>query len=74
MEESGVTKMISAKLGQMPSPEDTSYTESAQSELLFEEEEVELEEGRELPPGVDDPSKVSEEDLRPVRARKYKKL
>jgi len=73
MEESGVTKMISAKLGQMPSAEDTAYTEQAQSELLFEEEEVELEEGRELPPGVDDPSKVSEEDLRPVRARKYKK-
>jgi len=72
MEESGVTKMITAKLGQMPSPEDTAYTEQAQSELLFEEEEVELEEGRELPPGVDDPSKVSEEDLRPVRARKYK--
>jgi len=74
MEESGVTKMISVKLGQMPSPEETAYTESAQSEFLFEEEEVELEEGRELPPGVDDPSKVSEEDLRPVRARKYKKL
>jgi hypothetical protein len=34
---------------------------------------VELEEGRELPPGVDDPSQVSEEDLRPIRARKYKK-
>ena len=25
------------------------------------------EEGRELPPGVDDPSKVSEEQLRPIR-------
>jgi len=74
MEESGVTKMITAKLGQMPSPEDTAYTEQAQSELLFEEEEVELEEGRELPLGVDDPARVSEEDLRPVRARKYKKL
>jgi chromosome segregation protein len=35
---------------------------------LFEDEEKE--EGRELPPGLDDPSKVSEEDLRPVRSRK----
>jgi chromosome segregation protein len=64
--------MISVKLGQMPPPEDSAYTEHAQGGL-FEEEEVEPEEGRELPPGVDDPSKVSEEDLRPVRARKYKK-
>ena len=68
MEESGITKVISARLD---------YTETAQNipdppqnELLFEEEEVELEEGRELPPGIDDPSKVSEEDLRPIRARK----
>jgi chromosome segregation protein len=74
MEESGVTKTITARLGQMPSPEAAAYTEQAQNELLFEEEEVEREEGRELPPGVDDPSRVSEEDLRPVRARKYKKL
>jgi len=33
-----------------------------------------LEEGRELPPGVNDPSQVSEEDLMPIKARKYKKL
>ena len=73
MEESGITKMISARLGHVPSPDDTAHTEQSQSEL-FEDEEVELEEGRELPPGVDDPSQVSEEDLRPIRARKYKKL
>jgi chromosome segregation protein len=72
MEEPGITKMISARLGHIPSPEITAYTAQAQSEL-FEEEEVEPEEGRELPPGVDDPSQVSEEDLRPIRARKFKK-
>jgi hypothetical protein len=33
-------------------------------------EEVEAEAGRELPPGVDDPSKVSEADLRPIRHHK----
>jgi chromosome segregation protein len=35
---------------------------------LFEEEDVEFEEGRELPPGIDDPAKVKEADLRPIRA------
>jgi chromosome segregation protein len=34
------------------------------------EEDVEPEEGRELPLGVDDPSGVSEADLRPIRAVK----
>ena len=38
----------------------------------FEEEEVEPEEGRELPIGVDDPALVSEADLRPIRAGKVK--
>jgi chromosome segregation protein len=73
MEESGITKMISAKLGHTSSPENNVHTEQAQNEL-FEEEEVELEEGRELPLGVNDPSQVNEEDLRPIRARKFKKL
>jgi len=35
----------------------------------FEEEDVENEEGRQLPIGVDNPKKVSEEQLRPIRAR-----
>jgi chromosome segregation protein len=73
MEESGITKMISAKLGHTSPTDNNVYTEQAQNEL-FEEEEVELEEGRELPLGVNDPSQVSEEDLRPIRARKFKKL
>ncbi|MCL2092610.1 MAG: AAA family ATPase [Treponema sp.] len=69
MEESGITKVITARLEheseELPPP-------IPQSEELFEEEEVESEEGRELPPGVDDPSMVKEEDLRPIRARKMR--
>lgn len=63
MEESGITKVISIKLKNeelaiSPEPEDTP---------LFEEEEVEPEEGRELPIGINDPALVSEEELRPIR-------
>ena len=82
MEESGISKMITVKLGNsgrtsidsIDSIEETGsilkdeYPEIAQNEL-FEEEEVEQEEGRQLPPGVNDPSKVKDEDLRPVRSR-----
>jgi chromosome segregation protein len=60
MEESGVTKVISLKLENVdenPLPEEEAY----------EEEEVEFEEGRELPPGVDDPSQVDAAALRPIR-------
>ncbi|MDR2144787.1 MAG: AAA family ATPase [Treponema sp.] len=62
MEESGVTKLISTRL---------EHREAAKADALpeeeFVEEEVEPEEGRELPPGVDDPAKVREADLRPIR-------
>ena len=67
MEESGVSKMISARFEN--SGVVTSEPVPLQDEL-FMEEDVEKEEGRELPPGIDDPLKVSEEELRPVRARK----
>jgi chromosome segregation protein len=62
MEESGITKMISIRLEHEAGESRRPVTEES-----FEEEEVEAEEGRELPPGVDDPSKVSEADLRPIR-------
>ncbi len=66
MEESGVTKVISVRLENEEArhhPRETfEETES------FEEEEVEEEVGMELPPGIDDPSQVREEDLRPIRA------
>jgi chromosome segregation protein len=65
MEESGITKVISVRLEN----EELSQTEEAPQQSLFEEEEVEAEEGRELPPGVDDPSQVTEAELRPIRSR-----
>jgi chromosome segregation protein len=64
MEESGVTKMISARLKQ----DDESHAPEPPQQEFWEDEEVEPEEGRELPPGVDDPSLVSEAELRPIRS------
>jgi chromosome segregation protein len=64
MQESGVSKMISTRLeheDSVPPPEE---------EESFEEEDVEFENGRELPIGVDDPALVSEADLRPIRANR----
>ena len=72
MEESGVTKLISVRIENEEvakinaAPPQRSLWDGDSS---FVEEETEAEEGRELPPGVDDPSEVSEEQLRPVRAR-----
>jgi chromosome segregation protein len=63
MEESGVTKVISVRLeNESGSPEPIPAADS------YEEEDVEYEEGRELPIGVNDPSQVSEEQLRPIRS------
>jgi len=72
MEESGVTKLISvrieneevAKINAEP-PQRSLWDADAN----FVEEETEVEEGRELPPGVNDPSQVSDAQLRPIRAR-----
>ncbi|MCL2070191.1 MAG: AAA family ATPase [Treponema sp.] len=67
MEESGVSKLISVRLDH---EEEERYVPEPYQDELFEEEEVELESGRELPPGINDPSKVSEADLRPIRSRR----
>jgi chromosome segregation protein len=69
MEESGVTKVISVRLEHEEAAKAAS--EPPQQEFFegFEEEEVEPETGRELPPGVDDPLKVSEAELHPIRAK-----
>jgi chromosome segregation protein len=67
MEESGVTKVISVRLENVETAEEARPVGESPQQGLFEDEEVEPEEGRELPPGVDDPSKVSERDLRPIR-------
>jgi len=67
MEESGVTKLISVRLehGELAQVEPESFQQG-----LWDEEDVEAEEGRELPPGVDDPAKVTETQLRPITARR----
>jgi chromosome segregation protein len=66
MEESGVSKMISTRMendgGEVPPPEIESY----------EEEDVEYEDGRELPAGIDDPAQVSEAELRPIRTKRVR--
>jgi chromosome segregation protein len=72
MEESGVTKLVSVRLEREEIARDK--TEPPQHELWddegnFFEEDVQAEEGRQLPPGVNDPGKVSEEQLRPIRGR-----
>jgi chromosome segregation protein len=64
MEESGITKLISVRLEN----EDKAVRDLPVEEL-FEEEDVEPEEGRELPPGVNDPAKVSDAVLRPITGR-----
>ncbi|MDR2786435.1 MAG: hypothetical protein LBB83_11040, partial [Treponema sp.] len=67
MEESGITKIISVRLEN----ENLSIAEEppVNPEFVFEEEEVQFEDGRELPVGVDDPARVSEESLRPIRRK-----
>ncbi|AEF84048.1 chromosome segregation protein SMC [Treponema primitia ZAS-2] len=65
MEESGITKVISVKLKN----EELAVTPEPDKDTpLFEEEDVEPEEGRELPIGINDPALVSEAELRPIRA------
>jgi chromosome segregation protein len=84
MEESGVSKVISVRLentghtgsstessGTSSKGHDADTEEPPQNELWgegFEEEDVEKEEGRQLPPGIDDPAEVSDQELRPIRS------
>jgi len=72
MEESGVTKLIAVRLEN----EELAIADGPppQSELWvadggFEEEDVPPEEGRELPIGINDPKKVTKEQLRPIRSK-----
>lgn len=64
MEESGVTKVISVRLEN----DGDLVTEAIPPAEPIEEEDVPTESGRELPPGIDDPSRVTEADLRPITA------
>ncbi|MDR2490662.1 MAG: AAA family ATPase [Spirochaetaceae bacterium] len=64
--ENGVTTMVAIRLENKAEAEHE--RQSALSDINpIEEENVPLEEGRELPPGIDDPALVSEESLRPIR-------
>jgi chromosome segregation protein len=62
MEESGITKLLSVRLEN----EDRTPISRETIQEPFEEEDVEPEEGRELPLGVNDPASVNEADLRPI--------
>jgi len=73
MEESGITKLIAVRLEN----DELALAESPpfQSELWdadgkFEEEEITPEEGRQLPVGINDPKKVTEDQLRPIKSKK----
>jgi chromosome segregation protein len=72
MQESGVTKLITARIKQ--GELDIADGPPPQSELWdvdgkFEEENIQPEAGRQLPTGVNDPKKVTEAQLRPIRSR-----
>ncbi|MCL2833672.1 MAG: AAA family ATPase [Treponema sp.] len=70
MEESGVSKVISIRLentGGTVTAASKPAQDSDQKDLWEQEEEVGAEEGRQLPPGVNDPAGVSEEELHPIR-------
>jgi chromosome segregation protein len=70
MEESGITKVIAIRLendGVAVVPEAAEPEEETPVEP-WDDEDVEIEEGRELPAGIDDPALVSEETLRPIRS------
>jgi chromosome segregation protein len=63
MEESGVTKVISVRLEN----DESARVVMPSLDEPYIEEEVEVETGRQLPAGVDDPSLISEEELHPLR-------
>ncbi|MDR0464493.1 MAG: AAA family ATPase [Treponema sp.] len=72
MQESGVTKLITVRfkngeldIAEGPLPQ----SELWDTDVKYEDEDVPPEEGRELPIGVNDPKKVTAEQLRPIRAK-----
>ncbi|MDR1095236.1 MAG: AAA family ATPase [Spirochaetaceae bacterium] len=68
MEESGVTKMIAIRMtGEEEARAMAVAAEATAMAENFVEEDIEPEEGRELPPGINDPAQVTEADLHPLR-------
>ena len=75
MEEPGVTKLIAVRLENealVITDEPMPQSELWDADGKFEDEDVPPEEGMELPIGVNDPKKVTPEELRPIRARAIK--
>ena len=73
MQESGVTKLISARIehGELAVEDESSPQRDLwDTDGAFKEEDVPPEEGRQLPKGINDPKKVTPEQLRPIRSRK----
>jgi chromosome segregation protein len=73
MEESGVTKLITVRIEHEEAVRanvDPPQHGLWDPEGSFTEEDVAKEEGRELPIGINDPARVKEADLRPIRAKK----
>jgi len=73
MEESGVTKLIAVRLENEElaiADEPPHQSELWDADGKFEDEDVPPEEGMELPIGVNDPKKVTPEQLRPIRAKR----
>jgi chromosome segregation protein len=68
MEEHGISKLISVRLEHEEEASAAMRDDAPdREETGFVEEDVEPEEGRELPPGVNDPAKISEAEFRPIR-------
>ncbi|MDR2729881.1 MAG: AAA family ATPase [Treponema sp.] len=72
MEESGITKLIAIRLENEElaiSESDQGQSELWDTDVKFEEEDVLREDGRELPIGMNDPKKITQEQLHPIRMR-----
>ena len=72
MAESGVTKLVATRIKNNEVVREQSVPQGGlwKEEGGFWEEDVPYEEGRELPPGIDDPDKVTKAQLRPITAGK----
>ena len=76
MEESGITKLITVRVenGELSLADSEVPQHGLWDEGDNSENEIAFEAGCQLPPGVDDPSKVSEEQMRPIRGAHKEKL
>ncbi|MDR0684717.1 MAG: AAA family ATPase [Spirochaetaceae bacterium] len=72
MEEKGITKTIAIRLQNAAGgKEDDAEAPPLVSAAAIADEDIPPEDGRELPPGVDDPEAVSEADMHPLSAAQH---